>query len=60
MQDLMNAQLQLEDEMFNGGISRFEADQQRQIASGNESDTAWNRRLLSELIAPMAEGIQRR
>lgn len=57
MQDLMNIQLQLEDEMFNGGIRRFEADQQRQIASGNESDTAWNRRLLSELIAPMAEGI---
>ena len=58
MQDLMNIQLQLEDEMFNGGIRRFEADQQRQIASGNESETAWNRRLLSELIAPMAEGIQ--
>lgn len=58
MQDLHAIQLQLEEEMFNGGIRRFEADQQRQIASGNESDTAWNRRLLSELIAPMAEGIQ--
>lgn len=58
MQDLHAIQLQLEEEMFNGGILRFEADQQRQIASGNESDTAWNRRLLSELIAPMAEGIQ--
>lgn len=58
MQDLHAIQLQLEEEMFNGGIRRFEADQQRQISSGNESDTAWNRRLLSELIAPMAEGIQ--
>ena len=58
MQDLHAIQLHLEEEMFNGGIRRFEADQQRQIASGNESDTAWNRRLLSELIAPMAEGIQ--
>lgn len=58
MQDLHAIQLQLEEEMFNGGIRRFEADQQRQIVSGNESDTAWNRRLLSELIAPMAEGIQ--
>lgn len=36
MRDLMGIQLQLEDEMFNGGIRRFEADQQRQIASGNE------------------------
>ncbi|ADW95214.1 DNA-directed RNA polymerase [Escherichia phage UAB_Phi78] len=58
MQDLHAIQLQLEEEMFNGGIRRFEADQQRQIAAGSESDTAWNRRLLSELIAPMAEGIQ--
>lgn len=58
MQDLHAIQLQLEEEMFNGGIRRFEADQQRQIASGNESDTAWNRRLLSELIAPMSEGVQ--
>lgn len=57
MQDLHEVQLALEDEMFNGGIKRFEADQLRQITSGNASDTAWNRRLLSELIAPMAEGI---
>lgn len=57
MQDLQAVQIQLEEEMFNGGIRRFEADQLRSIASGNESETAWNRRLLSELIAPMAEGI---
>ena len=36
MQDLQAIQLQLEEEMFNGGIRRFEADQQRQIGSGNE------------------------
>ena len=57
MQDLNAVQIQLEEEMFNGGIRRFEADNARVIASGNESETAWNRRLLSELIAPMAEGI---
>ncbi|MGL5515066.1 MAG: DNA-directed RNA polymerase [Sporomusa sp.] len=57
MQDLQAVQVQLEEEMFNGGIRRFEAENQRVISSGNESETAWNRRLLSELIAPMAEGI---
>lgn len=57
MQDLNAVQIQLEEEMFNGGIRRFEADNARVIAGGNESETAWNRRLLSELIAPMAEGI---
>lgn len=56
--DLHAIQMQLEDEMFNGGIQRFHADQQRQIESGNASDTAWNRRLLSELVAPMAEGLK--
>lgn len=58
MTDLTAVQMQLEEEMFNGGIRRFEADNMRSITSGNESETAWNRRLLSELIAPMAEGIQ--
>lgn len=58
MIDLHEIQLGLEDEMFNGGIRRFEADQQRNIDSGNSSDTAWNRRLISEFIAPMAAGIQ--
>lgn len=57
MKDLHAIQLQLEEEMFSGGIRRFEAEQQRHIASGASSDTAWNRRLLSEFIAPMAEGI---
>lgn len=58
MKDLHAIQLQLEEEMFNGGIRRFEAEQNRHISNGSESDTAWNRRLLSEFIAPMAEGIQ--
>ena len=58
MQDLQQLQLQLEDEMFNGGIRRFEAEQERHLANGSASDTAWNRRLISEFIAPMAEGIQ--
>lgn len=58
MQDLHSVQLDLEEEMFNGGIRRFESDQQRHISAGSASDTAWNRRLLSEFIAPMAEGIR--
>lgn len=57
-EQLHEIQLQLEEEMFNGGIRRFAAEQQRHIDNGSESDTAWNRRLLSEFIAPMAEGIQ--
>ncbi|WQZ01149.1 DNA directed RNA polymerase [Proteus phage Premi] len=56
--NLQEIQLQLENEMFNGGIRRFEADQQRHLQSGNASDTAWNRKLISEFIAPMAQGIQ--
>lgn len=58
MQDLHAIQMKLEEEMFNGGIRRFEVGQQRHIDAGTASDTAWNRRLLSEFIAPMAEGIQ--
>lgn len=57
MTDLQAVQAQLEDEMFNGGIRRFVAEQQRHMDSGSSSDTAWNRRLISEFIAPMAEGI---
>lgn len=57
MIDLHQIQLQLEEEMFSGGIRRFEANQQRHLESGAASDTAWNRRLLSEFIAPMACGI---
>jgi DNA-directed RNA polymerase len=55
--DLHSIQLQFEEEMFNGGVRRFLADNTRSIESGNASDTAWNRRLLSELIEPMACGI---
>lgn len=58
MKDLSAIQQQLETEMFDGGIRRFEATQQRHIEGGSASDTAWNRRLLSEFIAPMADGIQ--
>lgn len=57
MHDLHEIQMQLEEEMFNGGIRRFEAEQARHISNGAESDTAWNRRLISEFIAPMAAGI---
>ena len=56
--DLQAIQIQLEEEMFNGGISRFEAANQRHIEGGNASDAAWNRRLISQFIEPLACGIQ--
>lgn len=58
MMDLQAIQVELEEEMFNGGITRFESAQQRHIDSGNASDAAWNRRLISQFIEPLAAGIQ--
>lgn len=58
MMDLQEAQVELEEEMFNGGIARFQAAQQRHIDGGNASDAAWNRRLISQFIDPLACGIQ--
>lgn len=55
---LMQAQIELENSYFNGGIMRFEAAQARHETNGESSQTAWNRRLISEFVAPMAEGIQ--
>ena len=54
---LMDAQIELENTYFNNGIVRFEANQMRHEVAGESSQTAWNRRLLSELVAPMAEGV---
>lgn len=55
---LMQAQIELENNYFNGGIVRFEASQARHEENGESSQTAWNRRLISEFVAPMAEGLQ--
>ena len=57
-EQLQQVQIELEEEMFNGGIRRFEQDNQRVMDNGSASETAWNRRLLSEFIAPMAEGLR--
>lgn len=51
-------QLMLENEMFNGGITRFQANEDRAISQGAGSETSPNRRLIKELIKPMAEGIE--
>lgn len=56
--DLQAIQVELEEEMFNGGIARFESAQQRHIDGGNASDAAWNRRLISQFIEPLSLGIQ--
>lgn len=56
--DLMQAQIELENNYFNGGIARFEASQARHENNGESSQTAWNRRLISEFVAPMAEALQ--
>lgn len=54
---LHDQQLALEDEMFNGGIRRFEAQQRRFIEGGEASQTASNRKLMKEYISPMAMGL---
>lgn len=56
--ELMQVQIELEQDMFDGGVSRFNSEQDRHISSGNASDTAWHRRLLSEFIEPMTVGMQ--
>lgn len=57
-EELMQAQIDLENSYFNGGIVRFEASQARHENNGESSQTAWNRRLIAEFVAPMAEGLQ--
>lgn len=55
--DLMQKQIELENGYFNGGIHRFEASQARHEKHGESSNTAWNRRLISEFVYPMSEGV---
>lgn len=57
MKDLMQEQLKLEEEMFNGGIKRFNDNRERNEKFA-ASETVHNRKLMKELISPMAEGIQ--
>lgn len=56
--DLIAEQVAIELDMYNDGLARFERNNQRQIDAGTPSDTDWNRRLISTLIQPMAEGIR--
>ena len=56
--ELQQIQLDLEAEMFNGGLARFEANNQRHLDAGSASDTAWFKKLTKAFIEPFAEAIQ--
>lgn len=43
--------------MHGSGIVRFDKNNQRAIESGSSSETDWNRRLVSNFIQPLREGI---
>nr|CDQ33423.1 T3/T7-like RNA polymerase [Virgibacillus halodenitrificans] len=51
-------QIDLERQMHDAGVERFKKAQQRAIDTGEASGTAYNTRLMRELVHPMAQGIQ--
>lgn len=53
------AKLQVEKEiaMKTAGVDRFHFNNDRSIKEGSASDTQWNRRIIQELVNPMAEAI---
>jgi DNA-directed RNA polymerase len=51
-------QMDLERQMHDAGVQRFKKAQQRAIDQGEASGTAYNTRLMRELVHPMAQGIQ--
>lgn len=55
--NLLKEQLLLEEEMFNGGVQRYRRNIERN-ESRSVSETAYSRRLMKELISPLADGIQ--
>lgn len=57
-EQLIEEQVKIELDMYNDGLYRFDKNNQRHIDAGNQSDTDWNRRLISTLVEPMAEGIR--
>lgn len=56
--DLIQEQVILELDMYSDGLGRFDKNNQRHIETGSQSEADWNRRLISTLIQPMADGIQ--
>lgn len=57
-EQLQALQIELELDMHGSGISRFYRNNQRAIDAGIDSDTDWNRRLISSFIEPMKAGIE--
>lgn len=57
-QKLYDAQLELEKQMYDGGIERFHAINDRAIDNGEASSTMWNVKLVKVFIEPLAEAIQ--
>lgn len=55
--ELIEEQVKLELDMYDDGLTRFDKNNQRSIDAGTSSETDWNRRLISTLIKPMADGI---
>lgn len=56
-EQLLEKQIELELDMHGAGVTRFYKNNQRAIDSDVQSDTDWNRRLISSFIDPMRQGI---
>lgn len=56
--ELIAEQVKLELDMYEDGLDRFTKNNQRHVDTGSQSETDWNRRMISTLVHPMAEGIR--
>lgn len=57
-EELIEQQVRFELDMYEEGEVRFFKGNQRHVDIGMQSDTDWNRRLISTLVQPMADGIR--
>lgn len=55
--ELVKMQVEREIKMKTAGVERFDRNNDRVVKSGVASETAWNKRIIQELIEPMAEAI---
>jgi len=56
--ELVSIQVQKEIGMKIAGVERFGMNNDRAIKEGSASETQWNRRIMQELVTPMAEAVQ--
>lgn len=56
-EELAVIQIEKEIAMKTAGIERFNLNNDRAVKAGSESDTNWNRRIIQELVEPMALAI---